>query len=101
MANCAFVVRGVISFDEGEKERLRVWRAGVVGEVRKAREVVFVEEGERRALSWVMRDALRVWVEWRAWFSFLVSCSWRRRRRMDSGVGDEGGIGSSRFCGGC
>jgi len=92
------VVSGVISFDEGVKERLRVWRAGVVGEVRKAREVGDLE-GERRVLSWVMRVALRVWVEWRAWFSFLVSCNWRRRRRMDSGVGDEGGIGSSRFCG--
>ncbi len=96
------MVSGVISFDEGVKERLRVCKAGVVGEVRKAREVVWVEakgDGERRVLSWVMRVALRVWVEWRAWFSFLVSCSWRRRRRMDSGVGDEGGIGSSRFCG--
>lgn len=65
--------------------------AGSVGEVRKARDLLeVVEEGERKVLSWVIMEALRVWVERRAWLSFLVSWSLRRRRRIDSGVGAEG-----------
>lgn len=52
VANCAFVVSGFGSFDVFENERLRVCAAGVVGDVRKAREEAFVEdEGERMVLS--------------------------------------------------
>ena len=32
------MVKGLASLAEGEKERLRVWMAGLVGAVRKARE---------------------------------------------------------------
>lgn len=92
------MVSGLISFDDCENERFRVCAAGFVGDVRKAREEAFVEAvGERMALSLVTMAALRVCVERSAWFSFLVSCSFRRRRRIDSGVGDEDEIGNWRF----
>ena len=54
--------------------------------------------GESKVLSWAMRDALRVCEAWRARFSLRVSCSLRRRRRTDSGVGAEGEIGSWMSC---
>lgn len=41
---------------------------------------------------------LREYVERSAWFNLFVSCSFRRRRRIDSGVGDEGEMGNWRFC---
>ena len=64
-------------------------------EVRKSREGVSAAVGgESKVFSWAMRDALRVWVAWSARFNLRVSCSLRRRRRMDSGVGAEGEIGS-------
>lgn len=95
------MVSGFESLDDGEIERLRVCAAVFAGLVRKAREEVLREgEGERMELSWVIMAELRVCVVWRARFSFLDSCSFRRRRRIDSGVGDEGKMGSWRFWGG-
>ncbi len=55
---------GFESLDEGEKERLRDWAAGFVGEVKKAREdASVVVDGERIALSCGIRAALRACVE--------------------------------------
>lgn len=89
---------GFEDLDEGEKERLRDWAAGFVGEVRKAsEEAPVVVDGERIALSWDIRAVLRVRVERRAWLSLRVSWSLRRRRRMDSGVGAVVETGSWRF----
>ena len=102
MANWALVVNGLASLAEGEKERLRVWMAGFVGVVRKAREEgwilgVLVVGGEKRVERWDMRAVLRLWVLRRARLSLRFSWSLRRRRRMDSGVGAVGERGSSRF----
>ncbi len=85
---------------EGENERLRDWAAGLVWDVRKAREgLSAVVGGESRVVSSVMRVALRVCVERSARFSLRVSWSLRRSRRMDSGVGADDEIGSSMSCG--
>jgi len=69
-----------------------------VAEVRKARdEEWWGGERERMLLSWAIMAAFRVCVVWRAWFSFFVSWRVRRRWRIDSGVGEEGGRGRGRF----
>lgn len=92
------MVSGLISFVDCDNERLRVCAAEFVGAVRKAREEAFVEAvGERMVLSWVTMAALRECVERSAEFNFFVSCSFRRRRRTDSGVGDEGEMDNWRF----
>ena len=64
-------------------------------EVRNARDGLSAAVGgESKVLSWVVRAALRVCVEWSARFSLRVSWSLRRSKRMDSGVGAEDGRGS-------
>ena len=85
---------------EGENERLRDWAAGLLWDVRKAREgVSAVVGGESKVFNSVMRVALRVCVERSARFNLRVSWSLRRSSRMDSGVGAEDEIGSSMSCG--
>lgn len=93
--NCAFVVRGVASLDEGENERLSDCAAGLVRDVRNASEgLSSVVAGESKVLSWVMRVALRLCADRSARFSLRVSCSLRRSRRIDSGVGAEEEMGN-------
>ena len=71
-------------------------------EVRNASEGVSAAVGgESKVLSWVMRFAFRVCVERSARFSLRVSCNLRRSRRIDSGVGAEGDIGSWISCPTC
>ena len=93
--NCAFVVRGVASLDEGENERLSDCAAGLVWDVRNASEgLSSAVAGESKVLRWVTRVALRVCVERSARFSLRVSWSLRRSRRIDSGVGAEEEMGN-------
>lgn len=76
-------------------ESLSDCAAESVWDVRNASEELFVVGGgESKVLSWVIRVALRVCVERSVRFNLRVSWSLRRRRRIDSGVGAEGGIGS-------
>ncbi len=102
MTNCALVVRGVASFADDENERLSDRAAGLVCEVRKAREGLSAAAGgESKVLSWAIRVAFRVCVERSARFNLRVSWSLRRSRRIDSGVGAEDGIGSWMSCRAC
>ena len=55
--------------------------------------------GKRREEREASRAEFLVWVATSARWRVLVSSSLRRRRRMDSGVGEEGGTGRVRFCG--
>ena len=85
-------------------------RGAVEGwEVRNARfgcggwvDVLFVVEGEgggeRMVLRWLIRRAFRWFCLRRAWLSFRVSWTLRRRMRVDSGVAAVSGRGRWRPC---